>query len=297
MFSNLNIDTALVGRLIATQFPHWKDLAVRPVEFGGWDNRTFHLGDEMTVRLPSAAAYSLQVEKEHRWLPRLAPLLPLPIPTPLAMGGPAENYPWHWSVYRWIDGETAERERIAGLSQFATDLAAFLVALQHVDPIGGPAPGQHNFFRGGPLSVYDGEARQAIAALDGRIDTDAASAAWEAALAATWHGAPVWFHGDVSWGNLLVRQGRLSAVIDFGTSGVGDPACDLAIAWTLFEGKSREAFRARLSADEAMWARGRGWTLWKALITVAGHIGVNPVEVEKSRHVIDEVLADHAHGA
>ncbi|RWC60589.1 aminoglycoside phosphotransferase family protein [Mesorhizobium sp.] len=297
MFSNLNIDTALVGRLIATQFPHWKDLAVRPVEFGGWDNRTFHLGDEMTVRLPSAAAYSLQVEKEHRWLPRLAPLLPLPIPTPLAMGVPAENYPWHWSVYRWIDGETAEREGIAGLSQFATDLAAFLVALQHVDPIGGPAPGQHNFFRGGPLSVYDGEARQAIAALDGRIDTDAASAAWEAALAATWHGAPVWFHGDVSWGNLLVRQGRLSAVIDFGTSGVGDPACDLAIAWTLFEGKSREAFRARLSADEAMWARGRGWTLWKALITVAGHIGVNPVEVEKSRHVIDEVLADHAHGA
>lgn len=144
-----------------------------------------------------------------------------------------------------------------------------------------PAPGQHNFFRGGALSVYDGEARQAIAALEGKIDTVAASAVWEAALAAQWHGAPVWFHGDVSWGNLLVRQGRLSAVIDFGTSGVGDPACDLAIAWTLFEGKSREAFRAGLPADGAMWARGRGWTLWKALITVAGQIDANPVEVEK----------------
>ncbi|RUX81770.1 aminoglycoside phosphotransferase family protein, partial [Mesorhizobium sp. M7A.F.Ca.CA.004.08.2.1] len=198
------------------------------------------------------------------------------------------------SVYRWIEGETAERERIASLPRFATDLAAFLVALQRIDATGGPAPGQHNFFRGGALSVYDGETRQAIAALDGKIDTVAARAVWEAALAAPWHGAPVWFHGDVSCGNLLVRQGRLGAVIDFGTSGVGDPACDLAIAWTLFEGKSREAFRAGLPADEAMWARGRGWTLWKALITVAGQIDVYPVEVEKSRHVIDEVLADHA---
>ena len=296
MDSKPNIDEVLVSRLIATQFPQWKDLPIRPVEFGGWDNRTFHLGDEMTARLPSAAAYSLQVQKEHRWLPRLAPLLPLPVPVPLAMGVPAENYPWHWSVYGWIEGETAKRERIASLSQFAADLAGFLVALQRIEATGGPAPGQHNFFRGGLLSVYDGEARDAIAALRGKIDTSAASAVWEAALAATWHGAPVWFHGDVAWGNLLVRQGRLSAVIDFGTSGVGDPACDLAIAWTLFEGESRNIFRAGLPADEAMWARGRGWTLWKALITVAGQIGVNASEVEKSRHVIDEVLAD-ARGA
>ena len=294
MGGKVNIDTAFVSRLIATQFPQWKDLAVRPVASGGWDNRTFHLGDDMTVRLPSAAPYALQVEKEHRWLPKLAPLLPLPIPVPLAMGIPAENYPWHWSVYGWIEGETAKRQRIASLSQFAADLAAFLVALQRIDAAGGPAPGQHNFFRGGPLSVYDGETRKAIAALDGTIDTGTASAVWEAALASSWQGAPVWFHGDVSWGNLLVRQGRLSAVIDFGTSGVGDPACDLAIAWTLFEGESRQAFRAGLPADEAMWARGRGWTLWKALITLAGHIDINPVEVEKSRHVIDEVLADHA---
>lgn len=247
----------------------------------------------MLVRLPSAAAYALQVEKEHRWLPRLAPLLPLPVPVPLAMGAPVDDYPWHWSVYRWIEGETATLERIASLPQFAAGLAQFQVALQRIDPAGGPAPGQHNFFRGGPLSVYDGETRQAIATLDGKIDTVAASAVWEAALAATWHGAPVWFHGDVSWGNLLVRQGALSAVIDFGTSGVGDPSCDLAIAWTLFEGKSREVFRAGLQADEATWARGRGWTLWKALITVAGHIDINPIEVEKSRRVIDEVLADH----
>jgi aminoglycoside phosphotransferase (APT) family kinase protein len=287
------IDTDLVRRLVDTQFPQWRHLPVSPVAFGGWDNRTFHLGDGMTVRLPSAAPYSLQVEKEHRWLPRLAPFLSLPIPTPLAMGKPAQGYPWHWSVYRWIEGETAKTARITDLRAFAIALADFLVALRRIDPTGGPGPGQHNFYRGGPLTVYDGEARLAIAALEGRIDTQAATVVWESALAATWHGSPVWFHGDVAWGNFLVVNGDLSAVIDFGTSGVGDPACDLAITWTFFEDDSREVFRRRIAFDDATWARGRGWTLWKALITVAGHDS-NQAEAARQRRVIDEVLADHA---
>jgi aminoglycoside phosphotransferase (APT) family kinase protein len=232
------------------------------------------------------------VEKEHRWLPRLAPLLPQPIPVPLAMGVPAGGYPWHWSVYGWIEGETAKPDRIANLSQFAADLAGFLTALKRIDPTDGPSPGQHNFCRGGPLTVYDDEARQAITALGNRVDASAARAVWEAALAATWQVLPVWFHGDVAEGNLLVEDGRLSAVIDFGTSGVGDPSCDLVIAWTLFEGESREVFRAGIAVDDAAWARGRGWALWKALITAAGHID-NSVEVDKSWRVIDAVLADH----
>lgn len=292
---NVNIDASLVSRLISTQFPQWADLPIKPVEFDGWDNRTFHLGEHMTVRLPSAEAYSLQVEKEHRWLPRLAPLLPLPIPVPLAMGEPAEGYPWHWSIYRWLEGEIASVARIADLQQFAIALAQFLMALQLADATGGPPPGAHNFYRGGPLTVYDGETRQAIAALEGKIDTDAATEVWEAALATTWHNSPVWFHGDVSVGNLLVKRGWLNAVIDFGTSGVGDPACDLAIAWTLFKGESREAFRALLPLDDATWARGRGWTLWKGLITVAALSGTNSLEARNSRRVIDEVLADHKH--
>src|SRR5215210_7422585 len=227
--TNVDINVALVRRLVSAQFPQWTDLPIKSVEFDGHDNRTFHLGEELSVRLPSAQAYTQQVEKEHRWLPRLAPLLPLPIPVPLAMGIPADEYPWHWSVYRWLDGEIATIERIAALPQFAIDLAQFLVALYRIDPTWGPPPGPHNFFRGGPLTVYDEETRQAIAALNGTIDTDAATAVWEAALTATWRGSPVWVHGDVSAGNLLVRDGRLSAVIDFGSSGVGDPACDLAI--------------------------------------------------------------------
>ena len=287
------IDTDLVRRLVDRQFPQWRHMPVSPVAFGGWDNRTFHLGDEMIVRLPSAAPYSLQVEKEHRWLPRLAPLLPLPIPTPLAMGEPAEGYPWHWSIYRWIEGDTAKTAQITDRRAFAIALADFLIALRRIDPTGGPGPGQHNFYRGGPLTVYDREARQAIAALEGRIETQAATAVWEAALAATWQGLPVWFHGDVAWGNLLVADGGLSAVIDFGTSGIGDPSCDLAIVWTFFEGGSREVFRERIAVDDATWARGRGWTLWKALITVAGH-DANQAEAARQRRVIDEVLADHA---
>lgn len=287
----VNIDAALVRRLVSGQFPRWAGLPVRRVEAGGVDNRTFRLGERMTVRLPSAARYAPQVEKEHRWLPGLAPLLPLPIPVPLAKGEPAGGYPWQWSVYRWIEGETAAIERIEDLVEFAVALADFLAALYEVDPAGGPRSGPHNFFRGGPLAVYDAETRRALAALEGEIDTAAADAVWEAALAAGWHGPPVWFHGDVARGNLLVGDGRLAAVIDFGTSGVGDPSCDLAIAWTLFGGESREAFRAILQPDEGAWARGRGWALWKALITLAARNG--PETAEEARRVVHEILADH----
>jgi aminoglycoside phosphotransferase (APT) family kinase protein len=292
----LIIDIDLVTRLVATQFPQWKHLSIKPVEFGGWDNRTFHLGDHMTVRLPSARAYAAQVEKEHRWLPRLGAFLPLPIPVPLAMGIPGECYPWHWSVYRWLEGEIATIERISDLRQFAISLAQFLAALQRIDTAGGPLPGPHNFFRGGPLPVYDEETRQAIAVLHGKIDTNAATEVWEAALATTWNNPPVWVHGDVSADNLLVQDGRLSGVIDFGSSTVGDPACDLSIAWTLFERESQEAFRAALPLDNATWARGRAWTLWKALIVLAGALDTDPLKAGKSRRVIDEVLTDHRCG-
>jgi aminoglycoside phosphotransferase (APT) family kinase protein len=294
---SVDINAALVRELISTQFPKWADLPIKPVQFDGWDNRTFHLGDEMTVRLPSAAGYAEQVEKEQLWLPRLAPHLPLPIPVPLAIGVPGSGYPWHWSVYRWLDGEVAMNGRIADLTEFASLLAEFLTALQQIDSTGGPLPGPHFFYRGGPLTVYEDRGRQANAALEGRIDNDLATEVLDAALSSTWHREPVWFHGDVASGNLLVKDGRLSAVIDFGTSGVGDPACDLAIAWTLFEGESREAFRSSLPLDEATWARGRGWTLWKALIVYAGFTGANTLEVENQRRVIAEVLADHRRGA
>ncbi|XYH93826.1 aminoglycoside phosphotransferase family protein [Sorangium sp. So ce1128] len=288
----IKIDIALVSRLIAAQLPQWAHLPIRPVAWDGWDNRTFHLGERMKVRLPSAEGYVAQVEKEHRWLPRLAPLLPLAVPKPLALGRPAFGYPWPWSVYGWIEGETASVERIADVAGFATELGRFLVALQRIDASEGPVAGEHNFFRGGPLSVYDAETRQTIAAMVGEVDAGEATELWEAALAARWQGPPVWVHGDIAVGNLLVKEGSLRAVIDFGSSGVGDPACDLVIAWNFLEGESRDAFRAAVLADSATWARARGWALWKALITFASNGRSHPAE-KPPRDVIAEVLAEH----
>jgi aminoglycoside phosphotransferase (APT) family kinase protein len=286
------IDASLVSRLVRTQFPQWEQLPVRPVELDGVDNCTFHLGDEMTVRLPSSEGYRLQVDKEQRWLPVLAPHLPLPVPVPLARGVPGDGYPFNWSVCRWLDGDNASVERIDDLTEFATTLADFLNTLREIDPTDGPMPGQHNFFRGGPLTTYDGETRRAIDRLTGQIASDAATAMWDEALAATWQGTPVWFHGDIAAGNLLVKNGRLAAVIDFGTSGIGDPACDVVIAWTLLSGESRQAFRDTLAVDSATWARGRGWALWKALITLVDYIDTDPVAEAITRHIIDDVLGE-----
>ncbi len=288
-----DIDIALVSRLVARQFPHWAHLPVALVQPSGWDNRTFRLGDEMVVRLPSAEGYVAQVEKEQTWLPKLAPQVPLSIPLPLAMGLPDHEYPWVWSVYRWLDGERASLERIDDLREFAIDLARFLTALQQIDPTDGPVPKPHNFLRGGPLPTYDSEVRQAIAELDGLIDTTAVTEVWDVALAAPSCDTPVWVHGDLTTGNMLVHEGRLRAVIDFGCAGVGDPACDLVIAWTFLSAESRDAFRKTLTVDEATWARGRGWAMWIALTKLLDHKDTDSIQAEGARRVINEVLRDH----
>jgi aminoglycoside phosphotransferase (APT) family kinase protein len=288
-----DITAELVARLVADQFPQWGDLPIRPVENDGIDNTTFRLGETMSVRLPSSESYVGQVDKEHRWLPFLAPQLPLPIPQPLARGVPGSGFPRPWSVYRWIEGTPLAAGGVTDITTLAADLADFLAALYKVDPAGGPGPGQHNFFRGGPLAVYDGETRDALAALEGHIDTVLAAEVWETALRASWDGTPVWFHGDAQPGNLLVQDGRLSAVIDFGTSGVGDPACDTTIAWTFLSGASSRVFAERLPFGEATWARGRGWAIWKAMIVLVHDLRADPEEAEVGKRVIEAILTDH----
>jgi aminoglycoside phosphotransferase (APT) family kinase protein len=264
---HVDVDVQLVRRLIAAQFPRWAGLAVEPVVPGGHDHRTFRLGGELSVRLPSAEGYAQQVAKEQRWLPELAPALPLEIPEPVAHGEPGEGYPFAWSVYRWLDGEPASAAAIADPVALAVELAAFLRDLGGVPAGGGPPPGPHNFHRGGPVRFYEDEALAALEALGPRVPRAACLAIWERAVASEFRGEAVWFHGDVSEGNLLLRDGRLAAVIDFGTSGVGDPACDVVVAWTLLRGDARAAFREALGADDGAWARGAGWALWKALIS------------------------------
>jgi aminoglycoside phosphotransferase (APT) family kinase protein len=290
----LEIDASLARRLIDRQFPHWSDLPIRTVEVDGWDNRTFRLGSELTVRLPSGDWYAEQVAKEQRWLPVLAPQLPLPIPTPVAQGEPDAGFPYPWSVYRWLDGELASRAPVADLPRFASDLAGFLNALGRIDATGGPRPGRHNFYRGGPLATYEGEAMEAIDKLGAEVDADAVMRVWDDAMRTSWDRDPVWFHGDVATGNLLVRDGRLAAVLDFGSSGVGDPACDVVIAFTFLSGESRDRFRASLGVDAGMWSRGRGWCLWKALISLVGHLENDSPDVALARRDIEQVLADHA---
>lgn len=290
MSEKFPINGALVEKLVAGQFPQWAGLEIRPVAASGWDNFTFHLGDTMKVRLPSAAGYAEQTDKEYFWLPRLAPHLPLPVPAPLAVGEPAAGYPWRWAVYDWIDGQTAMQRDVPDLVGLARAVGAFLVALQAIDAGSGPAAGPHNFYRGGDLTVYDGETRAALEALAGRVDTGTAQEIWEAALASPYAGPPVWVHGDVASGNLLLdKSGKLKAVLDFGCCCVGDPACDLVLAWTLLEGESRRVFAETVEADVAMWARARGWAVWKALIVLAGDTDRTRPEQQR---VLDALLAE-----
>lgn len=289
----LNVDLDTVRRLVAEQFTQWSRLPIRPVSKGGWDNFTFHLGDSMLVRLPSAAEYALAVDKEQRWLPELATQLPVSIPVPLGLGEPGAGFPFSWSIYGWVAGDSADFGVIADPIGFAEDLASFLDALRSIDATGGPRPGIHNWYRGATLRTYDVTTHDAIADLDGHIDVGGAAAAWEDALAAEWDGLDVWFHGDLAAGNVLLKDGRLTGVIDFGTCGVGDPSCDLAVAWTMLTASGRRLLRGQLDIDDSTWARGRGWALWKALRQMADALAEQDLSSADAAHrVVDSILDD-----
>ena len=290
----IDIDIPLVRRLLAAQFPRWACLPIKSVQPLGTDNALYRLGDEMVVRLLRRKGTSQTLEKELEWLPRLAPQLPLAIPVPRGKGTPAKGYPFPWSIYTWLKGENATGDVVTDLNQLARDLARFLSALQRVDPTGGPLPGAHNFFRGVPLRTRDETTRTAIASLGQAIDRDVVTAAWEATLRAPeWDRPPVWVHGDLDPRNVLVEQGRLCAVIDFGCLGVGDPACDVMAAWKLFSSDARNIFRTALSVDESTWMRSRGWALSQALVALSYYTEeTNPILVSEARRWMTEILAD-----
>ncbi|HEV7134276.1 MAG TPA: aminoglycoside phosphotransferase family protein [Gaiellaceae bacterium] len=285
-------DAALVRRLLAGQFPHWAGFAVERVESYGTDHDIYRLGDRLSVRLPRIGWAAEQAAKEATWLPRLAPQLPLAIPVQLARGEPAEGYPFAWSVYEWLPGENANGT-IHDLGRAAVDLAAFVQALRRIDATG--AHERRRGSRGGPLVENDESVRVSIAKLGDRIDGEAALRAWEESLdAAPWDGDECWVHGDLLPGNLLVVDGRLSAVIDFGCLNVGDPACDLQPAWNVFAGDSRARFRSELDADDASWLRGRGWALAQAVVALPYYWDTNPGMIRQASHALAEVLADRS---
>lgn len=297
---DVHIDIALVRRMVTAQFPQWANLPIAPVSTPGVDNMTYRLGEDMSVRMPRFPRWEGQVTREQRWLPRLAPHLPLAVPVPLAMGVPGDGYPFPWSVYCWLDGEQARIDHIADPRGAAVELARFFAALQRIDPAGGPPPEWSNGFRGVHLGddrdspIVQTRIRPRIAALEGLVDTNAVTALWEAALSAPpWDGPPVWIHGDPAPGNLLATDGRLSAVIDFGTLAVGDPACDLIAAWAFLDAETRDVFRDTLAVDDATWARGRGWGLASTLPSPAELSGADPARAARVRRRLDELVTDH----
>lgn len=287
------MNTKLVEKLIKSQFPQWSHLPVYPVREGGNDNRTFHLGTEMSIRLPSAERYAPQVEKENLWLPILKKYLQLPISFPMAKGEPGEGYPWSWSVNRWIQGDTAARDNIQDMNKFARDVARFLKELQSMQISDGPVAGTHNFYRGGSLYIYDKETITAIRNTQKTFDEEMVSQIWNKALESEWTKKSVWIHGDVAPSNLLIDgEGKLCGVIDFGMLGMGDPSCDLVIAWTFFDDESRKVFKEIMNLDKETWDRGRGWALWKALITYDAFHDKNTGISSEMERIIDIIIKD-----
>jgi aminoglycoside phosphotransferase (APT) family kinase protein len=282
----IDITPGLVTRLVAEQFPKWAGLPVRPVASAGTVHALFRLGTDMAVRLPRVPRGS--DGSERALLLRLAPFLPVPVPVPVGEGEPTGEYPCSWSVLRWLDGENPVEDHLASPEFLSRDLAGFIAAFRRIELAGGPPA-----YRGGPLTRLDDQTRSAIGQLHGMIDTDAATAIWDHAVQLpAWEGPDSWIHADLMPGNLLTRDGRLTGVIDFETAGIGDPACDLIVAWMLLPANVRAGFRRALGADDATWLRGRARALSMALGHLPYYQETNPVMAANARYTIREVLSD-----
>lgn len=280
----------LVRGLLRAQFPHWADLPLKRLASGGASNALYRLGDDLTLRLPLMEGPGRDAVKEWRFLPRLAPHLPLPIPAPVALGEPTADYPFHWSVAPWLAGGDADSHPPGDLLQVAHDMAGFIRALQAIPVTDAPPRGKG---RGGPLAPRDADVQRCLGELAGRIDTAAAAHSWQQSLdSPVFTGTPVWMHADLHPGNLLVASGRISGVIDWGSLCVGDPATELLFAWMVLDPPSRALFRELVAVDEATWLRGRGWALSMALIALPYYWHTNPVAVRIVSRALDQVLGE-----
>lgn len=253
-------DVALVRSLLREQFPEWAELPLRPVAESGTVNALYRLGDELAVRIPrNRPSLWSDLDDELTWLPRLAPLLPVRVPVPVAKGAPGHGYPHEWGIFEWLPGENPAPGDVP--ESLAEELAEFVRALHSLD-----LPGAPGSVRGDDLARFDEFTRANLKALAGELDTVRAEAMWDEALTVPpWPQEQVWIHADLMPGNLLLEDGHLAAVIDWGGSGMGDPAVDLIPAWNVLDARGRETFRAALDYDEDTWARARGWALWTGL--------------------------------
>lgn len=289
-----NIDASLVQRLVRSQFPEWSDLEIQVVESSGSSNAMYRLGDELVARLPRIPSAAGAVSKEQRWLPILGPHLPIAVPEPVGSGRPAEKYPYEWSIFKWLTGETLTLGSIDDPLRLAHDIANFIIALRAVETPSAPVDDGLLSYRGGPLLARDVETRAAISDCADLVNGELATKMWDDALKIpAWDGNPVWIHGDIMGLNLLAEDGRLSAVIDFGGLAVGDPAVDQIVAWNLLPPNARKVFRDALAPDEATWQRGRAWALSIGLVALPYYRQSNPALADSSLRAIQEALADY----
>lgn len=284
----IDTDADLVRRLLSDQFPQWAELSIERVESSGTDNAMYRVGSDLAVRLPRIPRTADYLRREQHWPTVLAPQLPVEVPVPVAVGEPGDDFPLPWTVLRWIPGRNPVVGRLDDPEALALDLAEFIQALRRIDPAGGPQQQ-----RGVPLSTpsRDSLTREAISQLHDDIDADRALAYWERAIELPEPAGVFWSHGDLSPGNVLVRDGRLSAVIDIGGAGVGDPTVDLIVAWNLLPPNAREVLRTALDVADDTWERGRAWAMSIALIQLPYYRDTNPALAANSRHVLAEVLA------
>jgi aminoglycoside phosphotransferase (APT) family kinase protein len=286
----VDIDVTLVERLVAAQCPEIGDVAIRPVRSTGTVNAIYRLGEHLYARLPRTAEWEESLETEWTWLPTLAPRLTLQIPEPVTKGSPAFGFPFSWAVYGWIDGEIYADELVDDEMQAARELARFVEELREVELSAEvPRAGRE------PLLELDEDTRQAIEAAGDVIDSRAATSAWERALdAPVWDGTPVWIHSDLLRPNLLVDEGRLRAVIDFGGAGSGDPATDVIAAWAVFGPTGRSAYREALAVDDATYDRARGIALHQAAMIIPYYKDTNPDFAALATRTVEEIIADLA---
>lgn len=282
----LEIEEALVRRLIAAQFPDWAELSLRPVEPRGTVNAIFRLGEGLSVRLPRLDGPTSPASRQLDWLPKLAPLLPVAVPVPVAQGHPSDDYPWFWEIHTWVEGETVPVDSVDAI-RAARDLAALVRAMWGLDPAGAPVG------RGVPLTERDPGFRSWLERFQG---DPAVEREWERALAAPpWERRPVWHHGDLDARNWLVRDRRICGVIDWESMGVGDPACDVMVAWKLHSADARDAFREALRPDEATWERARGWALSQAVAILAYYTPeTNPTLLREAEQWLGLILSETA---
>jgi aminoglycoside phosphotransferase (APT) family kinase protein len=291
------ISDELVRRIVDTQLPQWAGLPLRRLPPVGTDNQLFRLGEDLLVRMPRIHWAADAPAREMEWLPGIAAGVPLEVPAPVALGEPDDGYPFDWCVVPWLEGTTLSGRHLGDdadnvdWQQVAADVGEFLLALRELDATGGPV--KPDGTRGSDLATADEWVRTWTDRAGDRVDRAGVLAAWEESLAAPrWEGDPAWLHCDVHEGNLLQRDGRVAAVIDWGGLGVGDPAIELNAAWGFFPDDAVATYRDALGLDEAAWLRGRGWALQPAISGMVYYKRTAPERSELGRRTVERIVAD-----